>query len=76
MKKIFVFILMFFMICPIGSFSQDKPNKSAKRAKIETVSKKRAKAKAAPKKKKAQNRRQKARIENNKQEKVNNMWKK
>lgn len=76
MKKIFVFILMFFLICPIDSFSQEKPHKSAKRAKIETISKKRAKAKAAPKNKKAQERRQKTRIKNNKQEKVNNMWKK
>jgi hypothetical protein len=75
MKRIFVFILMFFLIFPIDSFSQEKPHKSAKRAKIETISKKRAKSKTAPKKKRTQKKRQKARIENNKQEKINNMWK-
>jgi hypothetical protein len=75
MKKIFVFILMFFLICPIDSFSQEKPHKSAKRAKIETISKKRAKSKTPPKKKKAQKKRQKARIENNKPEKMRGMRK-
>ena len=76
MKKISVFILILFLICPIDSFSQDKPHKSAKQTKIETISKKRAVSKTAPKKKKVQKKRQKARIENNKQEKINNMWKK
>lgn len=76
MKKIFVFILMFFLVFPINIFSQDKQRKSAKRANIETISKKRARSKAPPKKRKAQEKRQKARIENNKQEKINNMWKK
>jgi hypothetical protein len=76
MKKIFVFILVLFLICPFDSFSQEKPHKSAKRAKIETISKKRAKSKAAPKKKKEQKKRQKARIENNKPEKMNHLRKK
>jgi Na+-transporting methylmalonyl-CoA/oxaloacetate decarboxylase gamma subunit len=76
MKKIFVFILLFFLICPIDSFSQDKPHKSVKRAKIETISKRRAKSKTAPKNKKDQKRRQKARIENNKPEKINTFRKK
>jgi hypothetical protein len=67
---------MFFLISPIDSFSQDKPHKSAKRANIETISKKRAKSKTAPKKKKAQKKRQKARIENNKPEKMNRLRKK
>lgn len=67
---------MFFLIFPINSFSQEKPRKSAKRANIETISKKRAKSKAPTKKRKAQEKRQKTRIENNKQEKLNNMWKK
>jgi hypothetical protein len=75
MKKIFVFILMFFLICPIDSFSQDKPHKSIKRVNIETISKKRAKSKAPPKKKKVQKRRQKARIENNKPEKMRGLRK-
>jgi hypothetical protein len=76
MKEIFVFILMFFLICPIDIFSQEKPHKTAKRAKIETISKKRAKSKTAPKKKKAQEKRQKARIENNKPENMNHLRKK
>jgi hypothetical protein len=75
MKKIFVFILMFFLICPIDSFSQDKPHKSIKRVNIETISKKRAKSKAPPKKKIVQKRRQKARIENNKPEKMRGLRK-
>ena len=75
MKKIFVFILLFFLICPIDSFSQDKPHKSSKRVKIETISKERAKSKTAPKKKKTQKKRQKARIESNKPEKMNHLRK-
>jgi hypothetical protein len=66
---------MFFLITPIESFSQDKPHKSAKRAKIETISKKRAKSKIPPRKKSAQKRSQKARIENNSHVKTNKMWK-
>lgn len=66
---------MLFLVCTIDSFAQDKPHKSVKRAKIETISKKRAKSKAPPKKKKVQKRRQKARIENNKPEKMRGMWK-
>jgi hypothetical protein len=75
MKKIFVYLILFFLICPIDGYSQTKPRKSAKRAKIETISKKRAKSKAAPKRKTAQKRRQKTRIKNNKPEKINGMWK-
>lgn len=75
MKKIFVLVLIFFLVLPIDSFSQEKKHKTEKSPNIEQTSKKRAKSKKPPKKKSTQKRGQKSRIKNHDQKKTNNMWK-
>ena len=75
MKKIVVFMMMFFLVFSINSLSQDKPPKANQSAKIEHSKSKNAKAGVNAKKKEFKKRMHRPRIKKQSRKIRNNMIK-
>jgi hypothetical protein len=75
MKKVISLILVFILIFSIDSYSLDKPQKTPKNRKVESINKKSSRYGLKHLNKKALKRMQKLRIKNHKQKKSNNMRK-